>query len=89
MVERLVLADYPFIFSQNFDLDEGFGELYFPNPYPHKRFFSSKTQNTRITIRNCHIAKSLYYGIYFMNNGEAVLEGNTFVDCDSGETNKP
>ncbi|MCL2041084.1 MAG: DUF5018 domain-containing protein [Bacteroidales bacterium] len=47
------------------------------------------TRADQVTIRNCHIAKSLYYGIYFMNNGEAVLEGNTFADCNSGETNKP
>jgi hypothetical protein len=48
------------------------------------------TRADQIAIKNCHIAKTLGYGIFFYgNNCDAVLENNTFADCGMGETNKP
>jgi parallel beta-helix repeat protein len=46
------------------------------------------TRADQIAIKNCHIAKTLGYGIFFYGNSEAVLENNTFSDCGLGETNK-
>ena len=59
------------------------------NDYYAGAIVASGTRTDQLAIKNCHIAKSASYGIYFMYDGDAEMEGNTFADCTSGETNKP
>jgi len=48
------------------------------------------TRAEQVTIRNCHIAKTLGYGIYlYTNTTNATMSGNTFADCGLGNIYRP
>jgi hypothetical protein len=60
------------------------------NDYWRGTIVLNGTRAEQVTVRNCHIAKSSHYGIYFMNeNSFALLENNTFADNTEGDTNRP